>query len=123
VPQRFGAPVQTAGRSSRPHIRCAPAVTRKIGKRIKSIDMSLGAGLVKVAGKVFRIGHLGDFNDLTLMGTLSGVEMGLKLAAIPHQRRGIRRRPAISRTRPGRSERRTAPDKPINFTGSLRHFP
>jgi len=41
-------------------------------------DMSLGAGLGKVAGKVFRIGHLGDFNDLTLMGTLAGVEMGLR---------------------------------------------
>ncbi|MCU0940097.1 MAG: hypothetical protein MUC86_13415, partial [Burkholderiaceae bacterium] len=40
-------------------------------------NMSLGTGLGKVKGKVFRIGHLGDFNDLTLMGTLSGVEMGL----------------------------------------------
>jgi alanine-glyoxylate transaminase/serine-glyoxylate transaminase/serine-pyruvate transaminase len=42
-------------------------------------NMSLGSGLGKVAGKIFRIGHLGDFNDLTLMGTLSGVEMGLRL--------------------------------------------
>jgi alanine-glyoxylate transaminase/serine-glyoxylate transaminase/serine-pyruvate transaminase len=56
---------------------------------LKAFDMSLGAGLGKLAGKVFRIGHLGDFNDLTLMGTLSGVEMGLKLADIPHQRGGI----------------------------------
>ena len=39
--------------------------------------MSLGTGLTKLGGKVFRIGHLGDFNDLTLMGTLAGVEMGL----------------------------------------------
>lgn len=52
-------------------------------------DMSLGTGLSKVAGKVFRIGHLGDFNDLTLMGTLAGVEMGLALAGIPHQKGGV----------------------------------
>ena len=56
---------------------------------LKHFDMSLGTGLGKVAGKVFRIGHLGDFNDLTLMGTLSGVEMGLKIADIPHQRGGM----------------------------------
>lgn len=52
-------------------------------------DMSLGAGLGKVKGKVFRIGHLGDFNDLMLMGTLSGVEMGLHLAGVPHQPGGV----------------------------------
>jgi alanine-glyoxylate transaminase/serine-glyoxylate transaminase/serine-pyruvate transaminase len=52
-------------------------------------DMSLGMGLSKVKGKIFRIGHLGDFNDLTLMGTLSGVEMGLALADVPHQRGGV----------------------------------
>ena len=51
-------------------------------------DMSLGMGLAKLQGKVFRIGHLGDFNDLTLMGTLSGVEMGLAVAGIPHQQGG-----------------------------------
>ncbi|MBU3066654.1 aminotransferase class V-fold PLP-dependent enzyme [Nocardia sp. NEAU-G5] len=45
-------------------------------------DMSLGAGLSKLAGRVFRIGHLGDFNDLTLAGTLSGVQMGLELAGV-----------------------------------------
>ena len=44
--------------------------------------MSLGTGLGKVKGKVFRIGHLGDFNDLTLMGTLCGVEMGLQLVGV-----------------------------------------
>jgi alanine-glyoxylate transaminase/serine-glyoxylate transaminase/serine-pyruvate transaminase len=48
-------------------------------------DMSLGTGLGKVQGKVFRIGHLGDFNDLMLAGTLAGVEMGLRLAGIPHR--------------------------------------
>ncbi len=46
-------------------------------------DMSLGNGLSKVQGKVFRIGHLGDINDVTLLGTLSGIEMGLQLANVP----------------------------------------
>lgn len=52
-------------------------------------NMSLGSGLGKVAGKVFRIGHLGDFNELMLAGTLAGVEMGLELAGIRHQKGGI----------------------------------
>jgi alanine-glyoxylate transaminase/serine-glyoxylate transaminase/serine-pyruvate transaminase len=52
-------------------------------------DLSLGAGLGKLAGKVFRIGHLGDLNDLTLAGTLAGVEMGLSLTDIPHQSGGV----------------------------------
>lgn len=56
---------------------------------LERFDMSLGAGLSKLAGKVFRIGHLGDFNDLTLMGTLAGVEMGLQLAGVPAQRGGV----------------------------------
>ena len=51
-------------------------------------DMSLGMGLAKLQGKVFRIGHLGDFNDLTLMGTLAGVEMGLDVAGVPHRKGG-----------------------------------
>ncbi len=51
-------------------------------------DMSLGQGLGKLAGKVFRIGHLGYFNDLMLCGTLAGVEMGLVLAAVPHRKGG-----------------------------------
>lgn len=55
---------------------------------LKAFDMSLGAGLNKLADKIFRIGHLGDFNDLSLMGTLSGVEMGLGLAGVPHQKGG-----------------------------------
>jgi len=49
----------------------------------------LGAGLSKLAGKVFRIGHLGSFNDLTLAGTLCGVEMGLRLAGVPHKENGV----------------------------------
>jgi len=52
-------------------------------------DMSLGTGLGKMQGKVFRIGHLGDFNDLTLAGTLCGVEMGLGLAGVPIRREGV----------------------------------
>ncbi len=52
-------------------------------------DMSLGAGLGKLAGKVFRIGHLGHFNDLMLMGTLSGIEMGLRLAGVPYKKGGL----------------------------------
>jgi alanine-glyoxylate transaminase / serine-glyoxylate transaminase / serine-pyruvate transaminase len=55
---------------------------------LEHFDMSLGMGLAKLSGKVFRIGHLGDFNDLTLMGTLSGVEMGLEVAAVPHRNGG-----------------------------------
>lgn len=56
---------------------------------LERFNMSLGAGLGKVAGKVFRIGHLGDLNDLMLAGTLAGVEMGLELAGIPHRKGGI----------------------------------
>jgi alanine-glyoxylate transaminase/serine-glyoxylate transaminase/serine-pyruvate transaminase len=56
---------------------------------LEHFDMSLGAGLSKFAGKVFRIGHLGAFNDLTLAGTLSGVEMGLGLAGVPHKEGGV----------------------------------
>jgi alanine-glyoxylate transaminase/serine-glyoxylate transaminase/serine-pyruvate transaminase len=56
---------------------------------LEKFNMSLGNGLDKVAGKVFRIGHLGNFNDLMLLGTLSGVEMGLGLAGVPHTKGGV----------------------------------
>ncbi len=56
---------------------------------LERFDMSLGTGLGKVAGKVFRIGHLGDFNDLMLAGTLAGVEMGLMASDIPFERGGV----------------------------------
>ena len=56
---------------------------------LENFDMSLGTGLAKLAGKVFRIGHLGYFNDLMLAGTLSGVEMGLRLTNVPHKSGGI----------------------------------
>ncbi|WP_327674155.1 MULTISPECIES: aminotransferase class V-fold PLP-dependent enzyme [unclassified Streptomyces] len=56
---------------------------------LERFDMSLGSGLGKLAGRVFRIGHLGNFNDLTLAGTLAGVQMGLELAGVPVQRGGL----------------------------------
>ena len=59
------------------------------GMILEVFDLSLGTGLGKLAGKVFRIGHLGDFNDLTLLGTLAGVEMGLALAGVPIRKEGV----------------------------------
>ncbi len=56
---------------------------------LERFDMSLGAGLTKLSGRVFRIGHLGAFNDLSLAGTLAGVEMGLDLADVPHAKGGV----------------------------------
>ena len=56
---------------------------------LENFDMSLGTGLGKIKGRAFRIGHIGHFNDLMLMGTLSGVEMGLDLAKVPHRTGGV----------------------------------
>ena len=56
---------------------------------LERFDMSLGNGLGKVQGKVFRIGHLGGFNELMLAGTLAGVEMGLEAAGVPHEKGGV----------------------------------
>jgi alanine-glyoxylate transaminase/serine-glyoxylate transaminase/serine-pyruvate transaminase len=56
---------------------------------LEHFDMSLGTGLSKLAGKVVRIGHLGSFNDLMLAGALSGIEMGLRLAGVPHRSGGV----------------------------------
>ena len=56
---------------------------------LEAFDMSLGTGLGKLGGRVFRIGHLGDFNDLTLLGTLAGAEMGLGLAGVPIKKEGV----------------------------------
>ena len=56
---------------------------------LKQFDVSLGNGLGKIKGKVFRIGHLGDFNEPMLLGTLGAVEAGLKLAGVPHQAGGV----------------------------------
>jgi alanine-glyoxylate transaminase/serine-glyoxylate transaminase/serine-pyruvate transaminase len=60
---------------------------RKIA--LEKYNISLGSGLGKVAGKVFRIGHLGECNDLMLLGALSGVEMGLAAAGVPHRSGGV----------------------------------
>jgi len=56
---------------------------------LEHFNMSLGIGLAKLAGRVFRIGHLGNFNDLMLVGTLAGVEMGLRAAGVPHKEGGV----------------------------------
>jgi len=56
---------------------------------LKHYDISLGNGLSKVADRVFRIGHLGDFNDAMLLGTLTGIELGLRKADVPHDRGGV----------------------------------
>ena len=56
---------------------------------LENYNMSLGSGLSKVAGKVFRIGHLGECNELTLIGALSGVEMGFVAAGVPHRAGGV----------------------------------
>lgn len=69
-----------------PDNRGADALRAEI---LDSFDMSLGTGLNKLADRVFRIGHLGDFNDLMLMGTLCGVEMGLMRADVAHNRGGV----------------------------------
>ena len=71
-------------------------------------DMSLGQGLGKLKGKVFRIGHLGDFNDLMLMGTLAGVEMGLHLAGVPHSDGGVAAAMDVLAGRASKTEQKAA---------------
>ncbi|HWK33079.1 MAG TPA: serine--glyoxylate aminotransferase, partial [Hyphomicrobium sp.] len=79
---------------------CSPAVTavtmpdghnaeplRKLV--LENFNMSLGTGLNRLAGKAFRIGHLGYTNELTIMGALAGVEMGFELAGVPHEKGGV----------------------------------
>jgi alanine-glyoxylate transaminase/serine-glyoxylate transaminase/serine-pyruvate transaminase len=58
-------------------------------KVLENFNMSLGSGLSKVADRVFRIGHLGEINELTLVATLAGCEMGFELAGVPHQKGGV----------------------------------
>jgi alanine-glyoxylate transaminase / serine-glyoxylate transaminase / serine-pyruvate transaminase len=73
---------------------------------LENFDMSLGTGLGKLAGKVFRIGHLGDFNDLALLGTLAGIEMGFALAGVPAKAAGVQAAMAYlaeCRVRPARA--------------------
>jgi alanine-glyoxylate transaminase/serine-glyoxylate transaminase/serine-pyruvate transaminase len=104
--RRWGAGVRTAVRAWGLEIQCAdesvfsPVLTGivtpgnvdadALRKRIHDrFDLSLGAGLGKVKGRMFRIGHLGDCNDLTLMAALTGVEMGLRLANVPLAGSGV----------------------------------
>lgn len=72
-------------------------VFRKIA--LERLNISLGSGLGKVAGKVFRIGHLGECNELSLLGALAGVEMALSMADVPHQRGGVDAAMALLRIR------------------------
>jgi alanine-glyoxylate transaminase/serine-glyoxylate transaminase/serine-pyruvate transaminase len=81
-PRHF-SPVLTAVMLPEGH--SADAFRRKV---LENFNMSLGSGLSKVADRVFRIGHLGEINELTLIGTLAGCEMGFSLAGVPHQRGG-----------------------------------
>lgn len=99
-----------------PEGHSADALRRTI---LETFDMSLGNGLGRLADTVFRIGHLGAFNDLMLAGTLSGIEMGLRLAGMPHQRGGVdaalasladaASRSAADRTRPSASQEAEIP--------------
>ena len=72
-------------------------------------NLSLGAGLGRLKGKAFRIGHLGDFNDLMLAGTLCGVEMTLATAGVPFARGGVTRRAGHAAVRDARRENATVP--------------
>ena len=87
-------PVPRAGRSiprSSPACACPPGFDADRFRELvlERFDMSLGQGLGKLKGRMFRIGHLGDFNDLSLMGTLSGVEMGLRAFGVPLAGSGV----------------------------------
>ncbi len=81
---RYHSPVMTA--VMMPNASGADAYRKVV---LDTFDMSLGAGLNKVADKIFRIGHLGDTNDLTIMGALAGVEMGFEIAGIPYRKGGV----------------------------------
>lgn len=104
--QRHGEATRRAVRAWGLEILCAdpdeysPALTAVIMPEGHSADafrkivlehfnMSLGQGLSKLKDKVFRIGHLGDINDLSVCGTLAGVEMSLELAGVPHKKGGV----------------------------------
>ena len=70
-----------------PHGHDADAFRKRV---LECFNVSLGNGLGRLNGKVFRIGHLGDFNEPMLLGTLGAIEMGLELAEIPHHPEGVR---------------------------------
>jgi alanine-glyoxylate transaminase/serine-glyoxylate transaminase/serine-pyruvate transaminase len=83
IPEEYGDSVTAV---MMPAGHDADALRQRILDRF---DMSLGTGLGKLKGRVFRIGHLGGFDDLSLVGALAGVEMGLGLAGVPHRRGGV----------------------------------
>ena len=109
-----------------PEGHSADALRRTI---LETFDMSLGNGLGRLADSVFRIGHLGAFNDLMLAGTLSGVEMGLRLAGVPHRRGGVDAAlgylaEAVSRgtaVPAGRCDRQTPEDIPAGVAAPRGH--
>ncbi len=75
---------------------------------LQRFDLSLGAGLGKLKGKMFRIGHLGDCNDLTLMAELAGCEMGLQLAGVKLKGSGMTSAMQVLAAGPEVAERRAA---------------
>ncbi|MBD9641756.1 alanine--glyoxylate aminotransferase family protein [Ensifer sp. ENS07] len=77
---------------------------------LENYNMSLGAGLTKLAGRVFRIGHLGECNELTLLGAISGVEMGLELCGVPHKKGGL---DAAMRSLTGNGEAAQSPERAV----------
>jgi len=89
--------LELVARDPREYSQCVTAVQMPAGSDADALrklvldrfDMSLGTGLGKLKGKIFRIGHLGDFNELMLAGTLAGVEMGLTLAGVPFRKGGL----------------------------------
>jgi len=81
---RSHSPAVTAVAMPEPH--SADAYRKLV---LENFNMSLGTGLNKLAGKAFRIGHLGYTNELTMLGALAGVEMGLELAGVPHEKGGV----------------------------------
>ena len=81
---RFESPVMTA--VMMPGEKGGDAYRKIV---LDTFDMSLGAGLNKIADKIFRIGHLADTNDLTIMGALAGIEMGFEVAGIPYKKGGV----------------------------------
>ncbi|WP_295559555.1 aminotransferase class V-fold PLP-dependent enzyme [uncultured Hyphomicrobium sp.] len=104
--ERLGGAVRTAVRAWGLEVNCreakydSPAVTTVLMPEghnadafrklvLETFNMSLGTGLNKLAGKAFRIAHLGDTNELTVLGALTGVEMGLELAGVPHRKGGV----------------------------------
>jgi alanine-glyoxylate transaminase/serine-glyoxylate transaminase/serine-pyruvate transaminase len=89
--------LELVGTDPREYSACVTAVMMPAGHDadalrtliLERFDLSLGTGLGKLKGRTFRIGHLGDFNDLMLAGTLAGVEMGLAAAGVPFRTGGI----------------------------------